>query len=352
MGAKERGGPAVSALLEESETSIAHTLTLFREAAPGEGQKVEWKEVLAAAEGVAKHATSAGILWKGKVSKKEGFENISSYVGALQKFLLLSHGSTTGAGTTLLLCIKSVSEQVATSSLGLLRSAVAGKSNKTQEVDLPVLVGCVWEACEAVKKSPSSNRVAVGRSLTQVAISVKDVLRELGDFKQESGLQCTSDADTIAEAEGSSSDESTQELSNKLSAVEMQVVQSVKNLVLSLLSMLKQLLHIVAGTSSASRDAQRADSETTLLFEKLLKLSKDLGVSVDELGASLYPPQEVETLQATTGEIEGFTEHIEAGVFGLLGSIPEDFGLAVSTSKDAAASLNRILDASASTFRE
>lgn len=347
MGAKERGETAFSQLLADSASSIADTLTLFSEAAPGGGKKVEWKEVITAAEGVAKQATTAGVLWKGKVTKKDGMDNIDSYIQALQGFLLFSHGSTVGAGTTLLSCIDLASKQMANSSLGLLRGAVAGVSNSTQEVDLPVLVGCVWEACEAVKKTPSSNRVAIGRSLTQVAISVKDVLRELGDFKQ-SVLQCTSDA---AEGEVSSSDETT-EFSNNLSAEEMQVVQSVKDFVSSLLSMLKQLLHIVAGTSKASKDAQRADSDATPLLEKLLKLSKDLGIGVDELGASLYPPQEIETLQATTAEIEGLIEHIQAEVYSLIGSIPEEFFLALSTSKDAATSLNKILESSTSADKE
>lgn len=367
MGGSERKEFAFSLLLQDSAASIADTLTLFTERAPSGVTKVEWKEVITAAEGVARHATTAGILWKGKVSKKEGSENIRSYVEALQGFLLLSHGSTAGAGSTLLSCIDRVTRQVANSSLSLLRGAVAGiVSGGLQGADLPVLVGCVWEACEAVKKAPASNRVAIGRSLTQVAISVKDVLREMSDFEQQGAVQCMSenlnldrtgecgmhhDRAPQTEGEADSSDESN-ELSTRLSAEEMQVVQSVKDLTSSLLSLLKQLLHVVAGTSKASKDGQMADAEATLVWEKILELSKELGVGVDELGASLYPPQELDILQGMVAEIEGLIEQLQGEVYSLVGgSMADDFLIVLSAFRDAASSLNKGLDASSNSVK-
>jgi hypothetical protein len=120
-----------------------------------------------------------------------------------------------------------------------------GTPNCAQEIDIPVLVGHVWEACEAVKKTPTSNHVAVGRSLTQVAISIKDVLREIDEFKRESAEEHLIDADDDDEA--GSLDEN--ELSEEVTATEMQVVQSVKGLVSCLLNLLKQLLYIVAAAA-------------------------------------------------------------------------------------------------------
>lgn len=365
MGAKEGGEPSFSRLLGVCTASISDTLSLFKEPAPCGGKKVEWKEVITAAEGVAKHATTAGVLWRGKVLKKDGMDNIRSFTRALQGFLLLCHGSTVGAGSTLLTYVDVASKQVANASLNLLRGAVAlsGMENNTNEVDLPVLVGCVWEACEAVKKTPSRNHVAIGRSLTQVAVSVKDVLRELSDFKQESvskgaidGATAVGESDTAErgdtqddclhgiEGEASSSDEST-EFTDKLSAGEMQVVQSVREFISLLLRLLKQLLYITADISKASKDAAE---DATPTLEKLLELSKDLGVGVDELGASLYPPQEVENLQARVAEMEGLIESMQVAVLSLNGSIPEDFGLALNASKDAGVSLKKVLEASSS----
>ncbi|KAI5066295.1 hypothetical protein GOP47_0018919 [Adiantum capillus-veneris] len=357
-GSERRESSAYSRLLHDSAASIAETLTLFAEPAPAGVTKVEWKEAITAAEGVVRHATTAGVLWKGKVSKKEGMENIRSYVQALHGFLLLSHGSTAGAGPTLLSCIGRLSRQVVNSSLSLLRGAVAGFSNSVQDTDLAVLVGCVWEACEAVKKAPVSNRVAIGRSLTQVAISVKDVIREVGEFecgtldcnsetvKEDTTELCSSDQEGVSEAEGEAeaSDEST-ELSNRLSAEEMQVVESVKAFGSSLFSLIKQLLHIVAGTGNASKEVQMADAKATPILEKILELSKALGVAVDELGASLYPPQEIDILQGTVTEIEGLIEHLQTEVNSLIGLMPEDFLVALNACKDAAGSLNKILEA-------
>lgn len=49
---------------------------------------------------------------------------------------------------------------------------------------LPKLAGRVWETCEAVKKAPTSNQVAVGRGLALLAATVKDTLREMGEMKE------------------------------------------------------------------------------------------------------------------------------------------------------------------------
>ena len=212
-----------------------------------------------------------------------------------------------------------------------------------QEIDIPVLVGHVWEACEAVKKTPSSNHVAIGRSLTQVAISIKDVLREIDEFKQGSPEECSLDAanDINNENEASSSDEN--ELSEEVTATEMQVVRSVKDFVFALLSLLKQLLYIVAAVAKPPLDR----TNNTNVLEKLLVLSKDLGVGVDELGASLYPPQEIEVLQQRVQEIEGLIESLQGEVFSMSNeSVPESFTSAFIACKGAAVSLTKILDAS------
>lgn len=40
----------------------------------------------------------------------------------------------------------------------------------------PQLAGTVWEACDALKKTATTNCTAVLRAMTQVAVSVKDIL--------------------------------------------------------------------------------------------------------------------------------------------------------------------------------
>ena len=41
----------------------------------------------------------------------------------------------------------------------------------------------VWEACSALKKTPATNITAIGRTMAQVAVSMKDVLREMKELK-------------------------------------------------------------------------------------------------------------------------------------------------------------------------
>jgi hypothetical protein len=52
--------------------------------------------------------------------------------------------------------------------------SLAGSRNKDLKPLVPQLVGAVWEACTALKKTPASNITAIGRAMTQVAVSVKD----------------------------------------------------------------------------------------------------------------------------------------------------------------------------------
>lgn len=77
----------------------------------------------------------------------------------LQGLILCAHGSTVGAGTTLLAATRQVTTHVVKTSLSLLdlavtlASEVTGAKTSEQEI-LPTLVGRVWDACEELKKAP------------------------------------------------------------------------------------------------------------------------------------------------------------------------------------------------------
>jgi hypothetical protein len=67
---------------------------------------------------------------------------------------------------------------------------------------------------------------------------------------------------------------------------------------------------------------------------------------VDELGASLYPPQEIETLQQRVQEIEELIESLQSEVFCMMHeSVPESFTSVLISCKGAALSLMKLLDA-------
>jgi hypothetical protein len=67
---------------------------------------------------------------------------------------------------------------------GCIDLAQQGAPKEEKASVLPKLAGRVWETCEAVKKTPMTNQVAVGRGLALLAATVKDTLREMGDMKE------------------------------------------------------------------------------------------------------------------------------------------------------------------------
>eukprot|EP00252_Welwitschia_mirabilis_P004964 TRINITY_DN15318_c0_g1_i2.p1 TRINITY_DN15318_c0_g1~~TRINITY_DN15318_c0_g1_i2.p1 ORF type:complete len:162 (+),score=29.30 TRINITY_DN15318_c0_g1_i2:258-743(+) len=110
--------------LEECSQSLYSILTTLLDAAIGV-EKVNWADVILSGDQVSKQATTAGVLWCEHVSATAGKENIKSYSRALEQFLLLCHGSTVGAGVTLLKAIHLSAKQVLDLSIALLRKAIS-----------------------------------------------------------------------------------------------------------------------------------------------------------------------------------------------------------------------------------
>lgn len=71
-----------------------------------------------------------GMLWTGEGPDAKALEeSMATYSNLLQGFLLLSHGSMIGAGTTLSSCIHASVKQVIDCSFMLLRESVASFGN-------------------------------------------------------------------------------------------------------------------------------------------------------------------------------------------------------------------------------
>lgn len=71
-----------------------------------------------------------GMLYTGETPGVKALEeNMAAYFNMLQGFLLLSHGSSIGAGPTLSSCIHKAGKQVVDSSFMLLREAVSSYGN-------------------------------------------------------------------------------------------------------------------------------------------------------------------------------------------------------------------------------
>jgi hypothetical protein len=195
MGRTQKGRVAdLSKALLRGTASLRDSLWLLNEAAPAEVVKEDWGEVKRVADKVAKEATTIGILWTQGLKDEDANQALKTYFEGLQALLLLCHACTVGAGPTLLVTIRDAAQQVVNASLTLLTRAVSfsikGTEKQEREAILPAHVGSVWEACNTLKRTPYTNRAAVGRSIAQVATSVKNILQKVKQIKEGQSSQC------------------------------------------------------------------------------------------------------------------------------------------------------------------
>ncbi|KAG4907561.1 hypothetical protein JHK84_056093 [Glycine max] len=313
-------------LLGSHLTTIHETLQVLDQTPPSSSSaKVTWDDVIKMADQVSKQATTVGMLWTGeKPDAKAVEENMASYFNTLQGFLLLSHGSTVGAGPTLSSAVHASVKQVVDSSFRLMKETVSlyGYHSKDLKISVPQLVGAVWEACSALKKTPSTNITAIGRGMTQVAVSVKDVLREMKELKP---VSCDDQVDeaageSCAEAASEPHDDNSSEgdLGNDLSPEEMKVAERAIEVVSNTLSFIKILIHSIIGLLKLEKPNDNSSFVNSL--EKLLQLCHELGRQIDEIGACLYPPQEIPAINAALEKIHSIIDAVQVEVGELLGA--------------------------------
>ncbi|PIA35649.1 hypothetical protein AQUCO_03500181v1 [Aquilegia coerulea] len=245
------------------------------------------------------------MLWTDTTTElKQLEENMETYFKMLQGLLLLSHGSTVGAGPTLFSCVNASAKKVVDCSISLFKEAVLsyGSHSANHKLSIPQLAGTVWEACDSLKKTPTTNYTAIGRAITQVAVSVRDVLRELKELKP-AFIDPEEEVPEVVDAETSRDDDSSSagDLGNDLSPEEMIIAQSATSFVSDALVVIKELLRFI--TSLLKRPDHNDSRHSVNSLERLLKLSKEIGVEVDNLGACLYPPQELSAIKAASMNI-------------------------------------------------
>nr|XP_023892682.1 uncharacterized protein LOC112004677 isoform X1 [Quercus suber]XP_023892683.1 uncharacterized protein LOC112004677 isoform X2 [Quercus suber]POE60528.1 cyclin-d1-binding protein 1 like [Quercus suber] len=304
--------------------TIHETLQVLDQNPASSLDKVSWEEVIKMGDQVSKQATMAGMLWTGETPEVKALEeNMEAYFNILQGFLLLSHGSSVRAGPTLSSCIHKSTKQVVDSSFNLFMESVSsyGSHKKDQKLSIPQLVGSVWNSCSALKKTPSTNVTAIGRGMTQVAVSIKDVLREMKELKPGSSDptdETYEEASNKAESEPQDDDNSCEdELGNDLSPEEMKVAQSAIGVVSETLVVIKDLIRTI--TCLLELENPNDCSNFVDCLEKLLKLCQGIGEQIDELGACLYPPQEVPAMKATSEKIFSIIDDMQVELENLKG---------------------------------
>ncbi|XP_050377650.1 uncharacterized protein LOC126794897 [Argentina anserina] len=282
-------------------------------------EKVSWEDVVQMGNQVSKQATIVGMIWSGdRVEARVIEENMTAYFNMLQNFLLLSHGSLVGAGPTLSSCVHASVKQVVDSSFKLMKESVSlyGAVNKDWKMSIPQLAGAVWEACSALKKVPSTNVTAIGRAMTQVAVTMKDVLREMKELKpatDSTGDEMEAEIQPHYDETSSDSD-----LGNDLSAEEMKAAELATDAVSETLGVIKELIRTI--TSLLKRESP-IDKNFVDSLERLLKMCQGIGEQIDELGACLYPPQEVSTIKTILEKMSSLTDDMRAELQCLEGNL-------------------------------
>ena len=151
--------------------------------------------------------------------------------------------------------------------------------------------------------------------MTQVAVSVKDVIREMKELKPGSSDQTEAASDDVASHDDtrlSGSDSLSDELGNDLSPEEMKVAQSAIGVVSETVVVIKELIRTVTGLLKQEKPKDNGNFVDTL--EKLLNLCQEIGLQIDELGASLYPPQEFPAMKASLEKISSIIDEVRSEV--------------------------------------
>lgn len=146
--------------------------------------------------------------------------------------------------------------------------------------------------------------------MTQVAVSVKDVIREMKELKPGSSDQTEAASDDDTRLNGS--DSLSDELGNDLSPEEMKVAQSAIGVVSDTVVVIKELIRTVTGLLRQEKPKDNGNFVDSL--EKLLKLCQEIGLQIDELGASLYPPQEFPAMKASLEKISSIIDEVRSEV--------------------------------------
>ncbi|EAY98958.1 hypothetical protein EE612_031062 [Oryza sativa] len=326
---KPAGGGELSRFLQSHLQTINDTFQMMAEAAPGGLERTEWSEVVKLGEQVSRQATVAGMVWSGDLPDVETLkENIVAYFNILQGFLLGCHGSTVGAGPTLHKSICSSAKNVVDSSFSLFNQAVSAYESRSpdRKTTIPQVTGTVWEACLALNKVPTTNCVAIGRAMTQIGVYLKDILREMkelpiGDSNgtAEKSSNGAVDTTSCSDRDGSSSD---LELDEDFTEEEVAVAKLVVTVASDALVVVKETIRFITCLLKISGNRSGANEEKVETMEQLLSCCRQAADQINDLGASVYPPQDLSEMKSSVKRLYGGANAMRREI-GSLGGSPE-----------------------------
>ncbi|KAF7148498.1 hypothetical protein RHSIM_Rhsim03G0134600 [Rhododendron simsii] len=201
-----------------------------------------------------------------------------------------------------------------------LLNECAGSSNKDQKLSIPPLVGPVWDACSALKKTPSTNITAIGWAITQIPVSMKDVLREMKELKPASAKPKDEDSEEASVKDDSgphdSDDSYGGDLGNDFSPEEMKIAQLAIGVVSETLIVIKELICFI--TSLNKQENPNNGNDFVNPLERFLKLCQESGLQPWKKYPGLLMECRIEV-----NILEGSSEAFFQACTGLRGSLRE-----------------------------
>lgn len=133
---------------------------------------------------------------------------------------------------------------------------------------------------------------------------------------------CSSDPNSEAESQGQESNisdvDADDEFGKDLSPEEMKVAQLAVVIVSELVTVIKELIRSITGL--LKKETRNHEHDGVESLEKLLKLCRGIGIQVDELGACLYPPQELSAITKSCKELSDLIDEVSKELDCLNGS--------------------------------
>lgn len=154
--------------------------------------------------------------------------------------------------------------------------------------------------------------------MTQIAVSIKDVNREMKELKPTSEEAAKPDNE-VSKPDHDSDNSSEGDLGSDLSPEEMKIAELATEVVSSTLETIKEVIRSISGLLK-NPQTQNESNETVDSLEKLLTVCQSMGLQVDEIGACLYPPQEVSAIRTASEKMVNLVGEMQAELEKIKGS--------------------------------
>lgn len=278
------------------EVRDALTLRLKSLDTPGEVPGGEpMAHVAEAAAAVEREATKIGMVFSdgnGAPADAAG-SALDHFEASALTFLTVACRALGSQGATFDDVVRRAAAKVSQSCGNL---AVVATESPAPSTWLKPAVGEVWEACRAIKKLPKDGRTAVSHQLLASAALIKDVSVELSEIG-------AGDANGRGEGEGEGADDYDDDerapmdeddmlfVDEDFDAEEMRVAKSCAEFAAASFQFMRDLVApVVRGSASDANALERALTECRA-FQR----------EVEEIGAGVYPPQDVDDIAARAG---------------------------------------------------